>query len=121
MQAAGYTSRHYVAEDIPELPAAVVGVPRSIDYGKSLGVAAIVLPVAIAASTAAGWDVAQKTLDDALSTTGATSVRVALKAYTSTAWTKIDVTEAEPARIATLGKTTKILVCDVLLEVLARK
>lgn len=118
-QGIGYNAKHYVPEDAVSYPAAIVGIPRAIDYGESLGLALVTLPVHVACSAASLQD-AQRRLDEAVSTTGERSVRAALHEATNDAWSSIKVLGVEEARLISDGQAQS-LAMDVMVEVRARK
>lgn len=117
---AGWQATAYVPERLATFPAAIVGVPIEVDYGASLGLARIELPITVAFQIGTFED-AQESLDNALSTDDmATAVNLLRAEPQSSDWAKIHVLRADNVRM-TEDADARSLAVDITIEVFARK
>lgn len=122
LEPAGYQRKEYVPEDVVDTPAVIAGVPDEIDYGASLGLAQITLPLTLVFS-AADLKEAQLKMDNALSTdddNSAISLLLAAMQSPTDDWRSFRVVRADNIRQQGAGQSSMLGV-DVSLEVLARK
>lgn len=118
LTAAGWHAYAFVPDDPGRLPAAVVQVPSELEYGITLGLDRVVLPVTLVVSKA-NPESGQATLDRALSTGSNDSIYDILHAVNSGgAWRSIRIPGAGSFRVVTVG-AAEAYACDVTIEVLS--
>lgn len=122
LEPAGFQRKEYVPEDVVDMPAVIAGVPDEVDYGASLGLAQITLPLTLVFSGADLKD-AQLKMDNAMSTddvNSAISLLLAAQQEPTDDWRSFRVVRADNIRQQGAGQSSALGV-DVTLEVLARK